>query len=427
MSNATKISQSLSAYISVTFAYWSFMLTDGAVRMLVLFHFHLLGFSPIELATIFLLYEFMGVITNLYAGYIAARLGLNSTLYAGLGFQIIALSALALYSDALQPSAGLASFSLAYVVISQGLSGIAKDLTKMSAKSAVKWLAPDSDGTLFRWVAFLTGSKNAVKGSGFLLGAALLTFIGFTSALWSLVALLLVVLLLLVFIMPSGLTTKNKSAKLKQVFSVNSHINWLSGARLFLFGARDVWFVVGIPIFFYSILSDGSLSQNRTAFFQIGFFMSFWIILYGATQAITPKLLNSASRSRYSIIRITKMAVLFLAVILAVLTAVTAANLLSDRALFYVIVIGLFGFGFVFAINSSLHSYLILAFSDAERVTMDVGFYYMSNAAGRLLGTFLSGVSYQFGGLPACLACATILCLFSWLLTFPLANLQKQG
>ena len=426
MSNAPKISQSLSAYISVTFAYWGFMLTDGAVRMLVLFHFHLLGFSPLELATIFLLYEFMGVITNLYAGYIAARLGLNTTLYAGLGIQIIALSALALYSEVLQSSAGLASFSLAYVVISQGLSGIAKDLTKMSAKSAVKWLAPDSDGTLLRWVAFLTGSKNAVKGSGFFLGAALLTVIGFTSALWSLVALLLVVLFLLVFIMPSGLTTKNKSTKLKEVFSVNSHINWLSGARLFLFGARDVWFVVGVPIFFYSILSDGSTSQNKAAFFQIGFFMSLWIILYGATQAITPKLFNSASRSHYTIIQITKMAVLFLAVILATLTAFTATNLLSEMSLFYVIVVGLFIFGFVFAINSSLHSYLILALSEPERVTMDVGFYYMSNAAGRLLGTFLSGVSYQFGGLPTCLACATMLCLLSWLLTFPLANLQKQ-
>ena len=426
MSNAPKISQSLSAYISVTFAYWGFMLTDGAVRMLVLFHFHLLGFSPLELATIFLLYEFMGVITNLYAGYIAARLGLNTTLYAGLGFQIFALSALALYSEAMQSSVGLASFSLAYVVISQGLSGIAKDLTKMSAKSAVKWLAPDSDGTLFRWVAFLTGSKNAVKGTGFFLGAALLTVIGFTSALWSLVALLLVVLFLLVFIRPSGLTTKNKSTKLKEVFSVNSHINWLSGARLFLFGARDVWFVVGVPIFFYSILSDGSTSQNKAAFFQIGFFMSLWIILYGATQAITPKLFNSASRSHYTIIQITKMAVLFLAVILGTLTAFTAANPLSEMSLFYVIIIGLFIFGFVFAINSSLHSYLILALSEPERVTMDVGFYYMSNAAGRLLGTFLSGVSYQFGGLPTCLACATMLCLFSWLLTFPLANLQKQ-
>ena len=426
MSNALKISQSLSAYISVTFAYWGFMLTDGAVRMLVLFHFHLLGFSPLELATIFLLYEFMGVITNLNAGYIAARFGLNTTLYAGLGFQIIALSALALYSEVLQSSAGLASFSFTYVVISQGLSGIAKDLTKMSAKSAVKWLAPDSDGTLLRWVAFLTGSKNAVKGSGFFLGAALLTVIGFTSALWSLVALLLVVLFLLVFIMPSGLTTKNKSTKLKEVFSVNSHINWLSGARLFLFGARDVWFVVGVPIFFYSILSNGSTSQNQAAFFQIGFFMSLWIILYGATQAITPKLFNSASRSHYTIIQITKMAVLFLAVILATLTALTATNLLSEISLFYVIVIGLFIFGFVFAINSSLHSYLILALSEPERVTMDVGFYYMSNAAGRLLGTFLSGVSYQFGGLPTCLACATMLCLFSWLLTFPLANLQKQ-
>jgi len=427
MTKPKKISQTLSAYIWVTIAYWSFMLTDGAVRMLILFHFHLLGFSPIELATIFLLYEFMGIITNLFAGYLAARLGLNATLYSGLGLQIFALSALAVYSEVQQLSLGLATFSLIYVIISQGLSGIAKDLTKTSAKSAIRWLAPNKDGKLFQWVAFLTGSKNAFKGFGFLLGIVLLTFIGFTNAIWSLVTLIFFVLIAIIFAMPSGLSTKNKSAKLMHVFSVNREINWLSSARLFLFGARDVWFAVGVPIFFYSILSDGSTAQNRIAFFQIGLFMSFWIILYGATQTLAPKLLNAATHTLSNIIQITKMAVLFLAAVLAVLATITESKLLSDIALFYFIVIGLFIFGIVFALNSSLHSYLILAFSDPKRVTMDVGFYYMSNAAGRLIGTFLSGTSYQLGGLSGCLACATVMCFFSWFLTFPLIAIHKQG
>ena len=84
----------LAAYMAVTAAYWAFMLTDGALRMLVLLHFHTLGFSPVHLAYLFLLYEFMGVVTNLAAGWIAARFWLTTTLYAGLGFQIAALVAL---------------------------------------------------------------------------------------------------------------------------------------------------------------------------------------------------------------------------------------------------------------------------------------------------------------------------------------------
>ena len=79
------------------------------------------------------------------------------------------------------------------------------------------------------------------------------------------------------------------------------------------------------------------------------------------------------------------------------------------------IVVGLLAFGVVFALNSALHSYLILAFSSADRVTMDVGFYYMSNAAGRLLRTPLSGVSFQLGGLPLCLGTAGAMAALSWL------------
>ena len=66
-------------------------------------------------------------------------------------------------------------------------------------------------------------------------------------------------------------------------------------------------------------------------------------------------------------------------------------------------IVGMAAFGFVFACNSALHSYLILAFSRDEQVAMNVGFYYMANAAGRLVGTLLSGVLYQYQGLEACL------------------------
>ena len=143
----------LAAYIAVTAAYWAFMLTDGALRMLVLLHFNTLGFSPIQLAYLFVLYEIAGVITNLSAGWIAARFGLTSTLYAGLGLQVIALLALSM----LDPAWSIAA-SVVFVMAVQGLSGVAKDLAKMSSKSAVKLLAPTEDAGLFRWVAILTGS-----------------------------------------------------------------------------------------------------------------------------------------------------------------------------------------------------------------------------------------------------------------------------
>ena len=152
--------EGLSAYIAVTAAYWAFMLSDGALRMLVLLHFHTLGFRPVQLAYLFLLYELAGMVTNLSAGWIAARFGLTATLYAGLGLQVVALIALA----QLDPEWSLA-LSVAFVMGVQGASGVAKDLAKMSSKSAVKLLAPSEEGGLFHWVAVLTGSKNVVKCS----------------------------------------------------------------------------------------------------------------------------------------------------------------------------------------------------------------------------------------------------------------------
>ncbi len=398
----------LSAYIAVTASYWAFMLTDGALRMLVLLHFHTLGFSPVQLAYLFVLYEIAGVITNLSAGWIAARFGLTRTLYAGLGLQVVALLAL----TQLDPNWAVGA-SVAFVMLVQGASGVAKDLSKMSSKSAVKLLAPTEGDGLFRWVALLTGSKNAVKGLGFLLGAALLATAGFNAAVLGMAAVLAVILAIILVAMPSGLPTGRKGAKFSEVFSKSPNVNWLSAARVTLFGARDVWFVVGIPIYFYAVLSDGSVAGNRAAFFMIGTFMAVWIILYGAVQASAPRLLKAATRPEGELIAAARSWAAALAVVPTLLAIAVGLAAGPSPALTVTLVVGLLVFGGIFAVNSALHSYLILAFTQAERVTMDVGFYYMANAAGRLIGTVLSGLTYQLGGLPMTLGTAAIMLVCS--------------
>jgi hypothetical protein len=407
------------AYITVTAAYWAFMLTDGALRMLVLLHFHTLGFSPVQLAYLFVLYEIAGVVTNLSAGWIAARFGLTTTLYAGLSLQIVALLALA----QLDPAWGITA-SVVFVMLVQGLSGVAKDLAKMSSKSAVKILAPTDGGGLFRWVAILTGSKNAVKGSGFLLGAVILAVFGFVPSVLTMAAILFAILIGVVTGMPSGLPIGRKDAKFSEVFSKNRNINWLSAARLFLFGARDVWFVVGIPVYFYAVLSDGSTEGNRTAFFMIGTFMAVWTILYGIVQASAPRILKATSRTEVQILALAKRWVGLLVIVPAFLAGLVWLVAEPSTALTTIIVLGLLVFGGIFAVNSALHSFLILSFTDAKRVTMDVGFYYMANAAGRLVGTVLSGFTYQMGGLPLCLGTAAVMIGISWLGT---AQLQTSA
>ncbi|MCE6959843.1 organoarsenical effux MFS transporter ArsJ [Cereibacter sphaeroides] len=393
----------LRAYAAVTAAYWAFMLSDGALRMLVLLHFNGLGFSPLQLAWLFLLYELAGVVTNLSAGWLAARFGLTSTLYAGLGLQIGALGALAM----LDPEWSIPA-SVAFVMAVQGASGVAKDLAKMSSKSAVKLLAPVGDG-LFRWVAWLTGSKNAVKGAGFFLGAALLALAGFQAAVWGMAAVLALILLAVMLWMPEGLPRGVKGTKIASVWSRDPGINRLSLARMFLFGARDVWFVVGIPVYFQSVLSDGTAEGRRAAFFLIGGFMALWIIGYGAVQGLAPRLIRGDAAAQ------ARRWAGWLVPIPFALAALALAAGEPAPWLTLTLVAGLLLFGFVFAVNSSLHSYLILAFSKAERVTMDVGFYYMANAAGRLVGTLLSGLSYQWGGLPLCLATAGAMAAASWM------------
>ena len=411
MSGANPPPNPLRAYAAVTAAYWAFMLSDGALRMLVLLHFNSLGFTPIQLAYLFLLYEIAGIVTNLAAGWLAARFGLAATLYAGLALQIAALAALA----QMDPGWGITA-SVIFVMAVQGVSGVAKDLAKMSSKSAVKLLAPTEEGGLFRWVAALTGSKNAVKGLGFFLGAALLALAGFQAAVWGMAGVLVVILLAVARFLPPGLPGRMKGADTWSGWrSADPRVNRLSLARMFLFGARDVWFVVGIPVYFQAVLSDGTAEGRREAFFLIGGFLALWIIAYGAVQAFAPRILGARAQPEDAIVRkAIRVAGLLVPIPFLLAAAALAAGDPADW-LTATLIGGLMLFGFVFAINSSVHSYLILAFGAADRITRDVGFYYMANAAGRLIGTLLSGISYQLGGLPLCLATAGAMAFASWL------------
>ena len=385
------------SFFLITFSYWFFMLTDGALRMLVLLHFHTLGFTPLQLAYFFLLYEFFGMVTNLTAGWIAKKIGLNITLYSGLFLQILSL----LLLTQIDKNWSI-TLSVIFVMATQGLSGIAKDLTKMSSKSSVKLLAPDNNSKLFQWVSFMTGSKNAVKGFGFLLGSLLLTFIGFKSSLFFMAAFLSITLILVLILLKDKLSTTKKDTKFSEVFSKNKNINYLSLGRVFLFGARDTWLVVGLPIFLYSILSDGSIESNRKAFFVIGTFMAGWTVFYGFVQSITPKLVSNKNSTR-------KQIEFWASALTVIPLFLIPLNFYTQDFLLHITIFVLFVFGFVFAINSSIHSFLILKFTDKNRVTLDVGFYYMSNAFGRLMGTLLSGLSYQYGGFSACVLVAAIL------------------
>lgn len=383
--------QGLRNYAVVTAAYWGFTLTDGALRMVVLLHFHTLGYTPLELASLFLLYEVFGVVTNLVGGWIGARLGLTVTLYTGLGLQIVALAML----SGLDPGWSRA-WSVAHVVAAQGVAGIAKDLTKMSAKSAIKSVVPaGAESTLFRWVALLTGSKNALKGAGFFLGGFLLATLGFVPGLWAMAAGLVVVLTLTVALLPGDIGRAKRKVPLNGILAKSRAINLLSAARFFLFGARDVWFVVALPIFLYQSLGWG--------FTQVGGFLAAWVIGYGAVQAAAPAVVRWCHSGPAAEVAAARLWGWGLAVVPLAMVAALRAGV--DPAVS--VIVGLALFGGAFAINSSVHSYLILAYTERDQAALNVGFYYMANAGGRLLGTVLSGLIYQAAGLEGSLVGAS--------------------
>ena len=407
------MSTSLRNYLIVTGGYWAFTITDGAIRMLVVLYFHLLGYSPFEVAMLFLFYEFFGIVTNLVGGWLGSRIGLNMTMHIGMGLQVIALALL------MVPDAWL---TVAYVMFAQALSGIAKDLNKMSAKASVKMLVPknnndygNSDSQLFKWVAVLTGSKNALKGVGFFLGALLLQWLEFRGALAVLSGSLFFILIISIILLPAGLgKTKNK-AKFTQVFSKSPAINWLSAARFFLFGSRDVWFVVALPVYLYSVF--------EWDFMQVGGFLAIWVIGYGVVQASAPKLIRHSHHNRGPDGATAKL----WAFVLAFFPAAIALGLYLKYEPEIILITGLFAFGFIFAINSAVHSYLIVAMSEQDNVSMNVGFYYMANAGGRLTGTVLSGLMYQSYGLIGCLICSSLFIFAAALLSMRLPVTRKSA
>ena len=387
-------------YVLVTAGYWVFTVTDGALRMLVLLHFNDLGYSPVSIAFLFLAYEFMGILTNLLGGWVGSRTGLNRTLVAGLGLQIVALGALTFESPAWEQW-----LSVGFVMAMQALSGIAKDLTKMSSKSAVKTVA--GDGSLFRLVAILTGSKNALKGVGFFVGAALLSWLGYDGALWSMVAALGITVVALMIFLNEDIGRSKKKPPLRSVLSKSSAINRLSAARFFLFGSRDMWFVVALPVF----LSD-RLGWSHQG---VGGFLAAWVIGYGIVQSFAPRLLARGGRDVDEVEASRQWAL-----VLAIVSASIAVLVWFDISVTTVIVGGLIVFGVVFAMNSALHSFLVLAFSDDDAVALDVGFYYSANAAGRLVGTLLSGLLYLWGDLAAALWGSAVFVMVTWLCTLRL-------
>lgn len=369
-------------YAIVTGNYWAFTLTDGALRMLVILYFHQLGFSPLTIAGLFLFYEIFGVITNLFGGYLGARVGLNRTMNIGLALQVVALLMLAVPAQWL---------SVPLVMGAQALSGIAKDLNKMSAKSSIKSLISASQqGQLFKWIALLTGSKNALKGVGFFLGGALLTLIGFKSAVLVMAAALSAIWLASLFLLQQDLGKAKHKPKFSDVFSKSRAVNILSAARFFLFGARDIWFVVALPVFLSSYLGWD--------FWRVGGFLAAWVIGYGVVQSFAPLITGKASGKIPD-----GRSALWWAISLAVVTALVAVAMSYQLNLTAVLIAGLCIFGVVFAINSSLHSYLIVSYAKEDGASMDVGFYYMANAGGRLVGTLLSGWVYQSWGFALCL------------------------
>jgi predicted MFS family arabinose efflux permease len=389
-------------YVIVTASYWGFTLTDGALRMLVLLHFYSLGYTPFMLAFLFLLYETAGIFANLGGGWLAARFGIPRMLMTGLTLQILGL----LLLSALNPNWS-ASLSVAWVVAAQGIAGVAKDLTKTASKSAIKATSEGGSGQLFRWVAWFTGSKNAMKGIGFFFGGLLLETIGFRGAAWLMAGLLACVLIGVAVSLPRALGQAKASKSFRELFAKTRAINLMAAARIFLFGSRDVWFVVGLPVFLYS---------QGWRYMEVAGFIASWTIGYGLVQAIAPSVIR---RSGDGLSREVPEARLWGAVLTAipVVLAVVLGNTHAER-LDLIVTVGLCVFGFAFAVISSLHSYLILAYAGSAKAAEDVGFYYAANAGGRLFGILLSGVLTQAGGLGACLWGSAVMLAICLAITF---------
>ncbi len=398
-------------YLVVTASYWGFTLVDGALRMLVLFHFFKLGYSPFTVAFLFLLYEAAGIASNLVGGWLATRFGIPRMLAIGQLLQIAGL----LMLSALNPVWAVA-LSVTWVVLAQGIAGVAKDLTKTASKSAIKAVSADGNAQLFRLVAWFTGSKNAMKGVGFFVGGLLLQFVGFRDALWLMAGLIAIILVAGLILLPRELGKAKASNTVGELFAKSQAVNLLAAARVFLFGARDVWFVVGLPVFLYTY---------GWTFLQVGGFLAAWTIAYGFIQAIAPRFVPRSADGLTREVPASRLWALLLVAIPLILASLFGFP--DVPRLDLIVVVGLAAFGLPFAINSSLHSYLILAYAGSAKAAEDVGFYYAANAAGRLIGIVLSGLLYQIAGMPGCLLGSATMLFLCWLITLVLPSTPEAS
>jgi hypothetical protein len=323
-------------------------------------------------------------------------------LAVGQGLQVLGLFML----SALDPGWTLA-WSVAWVTAAQGIAGLAKDFTKTASKSAIKATSAEGAGQLFKWVAWFTGSKNAMKGVGFFFGGLLLEVVGFKGALWLMAGIIGGIFLFGMALLPRQLGKAKASRTMREFLSKSRGVNLLAMVRIFMFGAREVWFMVGVPVFLYAA---------GWKFLEVGGFLAAWTIAYGLIQAVAPSLV---ARSNDGLSKEIPHARLWAGLLFSV--PVVLALLMCEPGLWrpdIVLVIGLSIFGLPFAVNSSLHSYLILAYAGSKKAAEDVGFYYAANAAGRLIGILLSGALYQAGGIVACLAGSAVMLLICWVTTF---------
>ena len=379
----------------MTTCYLLFTTTDGALRMVVLVHAHSLGFSAFQVALMFSLYELAGVFTNIAAGLAGARWGLRSTLLGGLAVQLACIALLWGFGIA-WPEPHAQWRALAYVAAAAGLGGVAKDLVKLGGKTVTKLVTPEErQSRLFAVVAWLTGAKNSMKGVGYFVGAASLA-VSFDFALGLNLVLIALALPIAALGLRPGLgRARGKNVTLAAMLSPAPNVRALSLARALLFGSRDLWFEVALPFYLRNEAQGLGWSRELTGALLAGF-----IIAYGQVQSATPRLLLRPLRQEPAnkLVQVLWNGVLTLVclALALLLGAAPAPAAHSVPGLAGALCALLLVFCVVFAVNSAVHSYLIVRYAGSDKVAADVGFYYMSNAAGRLGGVLVSGALYEF-------------------------------
>jgi len=464
-------SEALRPFVIISSSYLLFTITDGAIRMIVLLHAYNKNFSALEVAIMFSLYELAGVFTNLIAGLLGAKWGIKFTLICGLSLQLFSYGLLFGWKNNWSKIE-----AICYVTFAQMFAGVAKDLTKLGGKTVTKLVTPDEQETkLFKLVSLITGWKNSLKGVGYFLGSFLIS-INYELAVSVMMGFVLLAMPWAILGLDQGLgTAKTKNASWSEIFVLdNTNLNWLSLARLFLFASRDFWFEVPLPFFLRSPSCDGLGEMEctndgnctRGAVCSDGFcaninegggcgglglpkavvgaFLGGYIILYGQVQSWTPQLVtgplkqtppNKLTEILWGIVNCLPTYMMW---IVMTFGSAFKENDVTSMTVWLVVVI--VAFAIIFAINSSVHSFLVVKYASKEKIAVSVGFYYMSNALGRLFGTLGSGFLYTYAGdeygadvgsdgvvgMAACFLAGTVCSLLAALITFKIDD-QESG